>query len=186
MRTPKFKPGIKERMQFLLAKAKKASEVKRIQCVLFGTLGASSVNIGPMVGFHPQYVRVVWLRYREEGETFLLEEKRGRSRARAHLTLEEEASFLKPFLRAADKGGLLTVSEVHRAYEKEIGKTAQPSVVYRLLARHGWRKIAPRPSHPKSDKEATEKFRGLFPLQRPPRKSDRLPEIPSSQGHVSG
>ena len=37
------------------------------------------------------------------------------------------------------------------------------SVVYRLLARHGWRKVAPDTRHPKSDPLVQEEWKKNFP-----------------------
>jgi hypothetical protein len=37
------------------------------------------------------------------------------------------------------------------------------SVVYRMLARHGWRKVAPDTRHPKSDPIAQEDWKKNFP-----------------------
>ena len=47
----------------------------------------------------------------------------------------------------------LRVSKIKRSYEKAIGRTVPKPTVYRMLDRHGWRKISPRPRHPKADKE---------------------------------
>ena len=38
-----------------------------------------------------------------------------------------------------------------------------PSVVYRLLARHGWRKVAPDTQHPKSDPVVQAEWKKNFP-----------------------
>ena len=51
------------------------------------------------------------------------------------------------------------VNEVKAAYEEIIGHSVPKSTVYRVLARHGWRKIAPRPRHPKFDPEKLEAFK---------------------------
>jgi hypothetical protein len=37
------------------------------------------------------------------------------------------------------------------------------STVYRLLDRHGWRKVTPRPRHPKADPAAQAAFKPKFP-----------------------
>jgi len=164
MQKPKFKPKTKERMQALLGKAKTANEVKRIQCILFGACGANSQDIGPMVGFHPQYVRVIWKRYKDEGERAILGERRGKGRGRAFLTEDEEEAFLKPFFDQAKKGGILMVKPLKQAYEKKAGREVHFTAMYKILARHDWRKIVPRPVHPKADKEVQEKFKAFFPI----------------------
>jgi transposase len=164
MQKPKFKKEIQECMKMLLKEAKTSSETRRIQCVLFGALGMSSPAAGLLTGFHPQYVRSVWSEYRKNGESALLGESRGRHRARAYITLEKENQFLSPFLKKAEKGGLLFISDVHSAYNELIGRKTPESTVYRMLHRHGWRKIMPRPYHPKGNPEKQEKFKDFFPV----------------------
>jgi transposase len=50
------------------------------------------------------------------------------------------------------------VNEVKAVYEEAVGRSVPKSTVYRMLARHGWRKIAPRPCHPKADPQKMEAF----------------------------
>jgi transposase len=80
-------------------------------------------------------------------------------RRRQNLTFEKEQAFLVPFLATAQGGGVLVVSDIHRAYEAALGKRVPPSTIYRLLARHGWRKIAPARRHPKSDPAAQQAWK---------------------------
>ena len=47
----------------------------------------------------------------------------------------------------------------HAALEKRLGKTVAASTVYRILARHGWRKVTPDTCHPKRDAKAQEEFK---------------------------
>jgi hypothetical protein len=42
------------------------------------------------------------------------------------------------------------------------------SVVYRMLARHGWRKVAPDTRHPKSDPVAQEDWKKNSPKRWKP------------------
>ena len=46
------------------------------------------------------------------------------------------------------------MSRVKAAYEQVLGRKVPKSTIYRMLARHGWRKVAPRPRHPKSEASA--------------------------------
>jgi hypothetical protein len=66
-------------------------------------------------------------------------------RRRANLSLEQEEMLLSDFFDKAKTGGVLVVNDVKVAYEKALGHGVPKSTVYRMLARHGWRKIAPRP-----------------------------------------
>ncbi len=75
------------------------------------------------------------------------------------LRLEEEQHFLAPFFARAQTGEIATAAEIQRAFELQVGHEVDDSTIYRLLARHGWRKLMPRPTHPKASKEAQEQFK---------------------------
>jgi transposase len=86
-------------------------------------------------------------------------------RRRQYLTLEEEKEFLAPFFEQAQAGFIATVAEIWQAFEKRVGHQVDDSTIYRLLHRHGWRKLLPRPRHPQADREAQEQFKKNFPAQ---------------------
>jgi len=72
-------------------------------------------------------------------------------RRRAAMSAEEERDFLEPWAQSAADGGMLIVGPLRAALAQRLGHRVTHSVVYRLLARHGWRKVAPDTRHPKSD-----------------------------------
>lgn len=80
-------------------------------------------------------------------------------RRQALLSQEEEGAFLLPWLEKAAAGNLVVVSPIRAALAQRLGQPVKPSVVYRLLARHGWRKIAPDTRHPKSDLAVQEEWK---------------------------
>jgi transposase len=80
-------------------------------------------------------------------------------RRQSLLTSEEEVAFLKPWLASAATGNLVVVSPIRVALAQRLGQPVKPSVVYRLLARHGWRKVAPDTRHPKSQPEVQEAWK---------------------------
>ncbi|MCK5805667.1 MAG: winged helix-turn-helix domain-containing protein [Lentisphaeria bacterium] len=80
-------------------------------------------------------------------------------RRRAYMTPEEESDFLRPWEEQAASGGILVVPPIHVAFERRVGRRVQPATVYRLLARHGWRKVAPDNIHPKGNPEVQEEFK---------------------------
>jgi len=84
-------------------------------------------------------------------------------RKHENLTIEEELAFLEEMSGEAEAGRISTVVKIHKEYEKRIGKKANPSTVYRLLKRHGWRKLEPRRQHPDSDPQAQEAFKRDIP-----------------------
>jgi transposase len=80
-------------------------------------------------------------------------------RRTVYLNLEEEQHFLAPFFARAQTGEIATAAEIQRAFEARVGHEVDDSTIYRLLSRHGWRKLLPRPTHPKASKEAQEQFK---------------------------
>lgn len=83
-------------------------------------------------------------------------------RRRALMSIEQEREFLKPWAEQAEKGQILVVSPIRAALAQRIGHTVAATVVYRLLDRHGWRKLAPDTRHPKSDPEIQEAWKKNF------------------------
>jgi transposase len=80
------------------------------------------------------------------------------------MTIAEEKALLARFAKAAGAGELLNIHDLKRAYEQAIGHATSNSTVYDLLARHGWRKLMPRPHHPKRDAKAQDAFKkAAFP-----------------------
>lgn len=161
-----FPAGTAERMKEFVRQSGTAAELKRIQSVMLGALGMSAGEISQIVGYSEHYIRHFWIRFRSEGETALEISKGAGNRNRAFLSIKEEAAFLYPFFEQARKGGILIVNEVHSAYEKQFQRKVHHSIIYNLLRRHGWRKIAPRPAHPKGNTTAQEIFKASFPPQR--------------------
>jgi transposase len=83
-------------------------------------------------------------------------------RRRQYLTLEEEKVFLTPFFEQAQAGEIATVAQIWQAFEKQVGHPVDDSTIYRLLNRHGWRKLMPRPRHPQADSQEQEQFKKNF------------------------
>jgi hypothetical protein len=82
------------------------------------------------------------------------------------MSLDEERDLLARFAKAAGAGDMLNIHDLKAAYEEAIGRETSNSTVYYLLARHGWRKLIPRPFHPKRDTLAQDAFKKMaFPMQ---------------------
>ena len=80
-------------------------------------------------------------------------------RRRESMSIEEEREFLQPWVELSADGGMLIVGPLRAALAQRLGRTVTHSVVYRLLARHGWRKVAPDTRHPKSDPLEQERWK---------------------------
>jgi transposase len=85
------------------------------------------------------------------GGTFPSEQRNWGGRRKSLLTPQEEVEFLKPWAEEARNAGLLVLSPIRAALARRIGQPVKASVVWRMLARHGWRKVAPDTKHPKND-----------------------------------
>lgn len=65
------------------------------------------------------------------------------------MSLEEESELLDRFQKKAEQGQVLDIREIADAYEKVVGHPVSRGQIYRVLHRHGWRKVMPRSKHPK-------------------------------------
>jgi len=150
-----------------LKRAGSHSEYQRIQCVLIrATLGSSAAQIADLLGWSTATVHVLHSRWSKEGDAIF--DVRGRGgRHHQHLSPEQERQLLAPFVERAESGGMLTVAQIQQAYQDQLGKRVAPSTVYRLLDRHGWRKVVPRPRHPKADGVAQAAFKKTAPHGTP-------------------
>ena len=145
-----FPEGSHEVLAALLREVKTKAEFQRVQAVwLRVTLELPDEQIAQAVGLSANTVRCLSSRFRRQGASALAGAGRG-GRRHENLTVAQEQALLQPFLDPAGQGHLLQVSPIKTAYEQVVGHPVPPSTIYRLLGRHGWRKLAPRPRHPKA------------------------------------
>ena len=146
---------VKERMK----EAKDPKQLQRWQIVYTALLEPRRAEeIATSIGISKSLVQKVISRYNREGIPSI-EVKSSGGRYHEYLTKEEEGQFLLPFFKQAEQGEFVTVKTIHLAYEERIGHCVHVTTIYRLLRRHGWRKVQPRPRHPKADIAAQEAFK---------------------------
>ncbi len=75
------------------------------------------------------------------------------------MTLEQEQADLSPFFACAEAGEIATAEQIQQAFEAQGRHPVHISSIYRLLDRHGWRKLLPRPRHPKANAEEQATFK---------------------------
>jgi len=142
-----------------LKKSKNTFEYKRLQCLMLRAEKNMKLHeISELVGYNYKSIGNIISKYFKEGLSGVLGENRKGGNKR-NLTIEEENVFIKPFMKKAEQGKLLIVAEIHSAYEKLVGHPIPPSTIYRLLARHNWRKIMPRSKHPKANPTEQEAYK---------------------------
>ena len=109
--------------------------------------------------------QAVWLwvsQYNRHGPEGL--KRRGRGGRRwAYLSLAEEARLLENLQPRAAQGQVLTAPQLYRQVCQATGKKVSLGYVYRLLHRHQWRKLGPRPRHVKANLQRQEDFKKKSP-----------------------
>jgi len=111
--------------------------------------GMSIKDTAKLLGRSIRWVSQARKSFIEQGLSTVSENYGGRRRA--NMSISEEEGFLDSFKDKARSGGILKVSEIHAEIEKALSRKVHLSAVYKLLHRHGWRKLAPRKRNTKSD-----------------------------------
>lgn len=154
-----FPEGTAEEMQKLLEEVKDLNSYKRVQCIYFrAQFDYSADLITKITGYKLQTVRNIHSAFLKYGLQALEINKKG-GRNHELLTITEEKKLIDEFENKAKEGGIIEISKIHETYEKIAGKKVAKSTTYRMLDRNNWRKITPRPTHPKSSLEAMENFK---------------------------
>ena len=159
-RRPDFSAEMVDAARDVAKKTRDARELRQaISVVLSGVMGMTLPRVGDLIGRSRASVACYQSEFRSWFRGRQVKERKWGGRRRAYLTFEEEKEFLSGFFEVASRGGILVVSEVSTAFEKKLGHKVAETTVYRMLARHGWRKIVPRRRHPKADESAQEGFK---------------------------
>ena len=139
---------------------------KALSVLLVAEAGLDTIQASEILGISERTVfrNRSSVRHQDEG-------RRNTWGGRRHysMTIEEERDFLRTWEVKANEGGVLSVPPLHAALVEALGHSIPISTTYRLLARHGWRKVQPDTKHPKSKPAIQEEFKKNFPrLWRPP------------------
>lgn len=161
MRPPKpFPADTVPRMQKLLKTVRSVADQRRIQAVLMRALDASPPEkIAATTGLSVATVRMIHSRYLRDGESFLVGRPGRGGKRRGYLDPAQAQALLDRYAAGAGEGAMVEAGAFRRDYEALVGHAVAASTVYRLLARAGWRKVAPRPSHPGKDPQSEETFK---------------------------
>ena len=131
-----------------MRECKEVKAYRRLEAVALRGEGKSNKEVGPLTGFHPDWVGKLVSRFCKEGINSLLEDGR-QGGNHQNLTNEQEEQLLNEFKEAASAGQLITPAEIKKKYDEMLGRETKPTFIYAVLKRHGWRKIMPRSKHPK-------------------------------------
>ena len=118
-----------------------------IRCALVHPKPAAEIALE--VGLARQTVHNLVAAYNRQGPQAVESPGHGQ-RQRAYLSLTREQSLVDKFRKRSAAGGLSTGTQFKPALEKAIGQPIHKTTVYRILKRHQWRKVVPRPQHPQA------------------------------------
>ena len=147
------------------SKTNNKKEDRRLYVIELRILGYTNEEIVEKTDVNPRTI-VRWIKsYIENGVQGILNKKRqGNHR---NLTYEEEEKLLEEFIKQADSGQMTDVKQLKEEYIKMVGHSIGGSQIYRLLKRHGYKKVMPRSKHPKKvNQEVIEASKKLTQWQR--------------------
>ena len=123
----------------------------RLKVLQLRAEGQKAKEVAAATGFHAAYVTQLVAKYRDHG----LEAISGNHYGGNHrnMSVEKEAEILAPFQVQAEKGEIVEVKEIAEAYQSTVAHSVSKAQIYRVLHRHGWRKVMPRSKHPKKASE---------------------------------
>lgn len=163
-RPRRIDPVIVKQARLTAAASTSVETLRRCQAVLLPALfGATLEQTATVLGVSRATVARFQTPFRKRADAGTTPARNWGGRRQSLLTPEEEVAFLKPWLEKAAGGSLVVVSPLRAALAQRLGKPVKPSVIYRLLARHGWRKVAPDTRHPKSRPEVQEEWKKNSP-----------------------
>lgn len=148
-----------------IAKARSADELRHAQAILLPLeLGLSLEQTALAIGRSVSLTcKLRNRKRRERAKEIPIRKSKRELRNRAVATLAHEAALLDRILTEAGRGGVVVIPSLKPAFEKALGREIALSTLYRVLARHGWRKLAPDTTHPKGDPLQREAFKKNSP-----------------------
>ena len=152
-------PRLVAKARQIAAAATSIEHLRAAQAVLLpAVIGATLEQTAAVLGVSRASVPRLQLRFRQARQASSPRPRWG-GRRRSILSPEDEAKFLAPWEAQAKDTGLPVLSPIRAALSQQLGRPVAASVVWRLLARHGWRKVAPDIRHPDSHAAAQEAWK---------------------------
>ena len=123
----------------------------RLKALELRSKRAKAHEVAAATGFHAAYVMQLVAKYRNNGLKAIAGNHYGGNHR--NMSVEREADILAPFKARAEKGELVEISEIAKAYQSAADHPVSRGQIYCVLHRHGWRKVMPRSKHPKKASE---------------------------------
>lgn len=152
--------GDRRRLSCLIAKESEAIQRDRLRSVLFASMGRETLEITGTVGRSRAFVQRWAYAYRDSG----IEEVRGRTapgRMR-RLTPQQEPRLVERLKAGAtpqDGVASLRGRQIQGILDREFGKAFSRNGIYKLLKRHGFVCLVPRPRPRRQDPAGAKAFK---------------------------
>jgi transposase len=145
-------PDLVAKAQRVVAQARDLQELRMAQAVLLPALAKMTLeHTAKALGVGRATVARLQSRFGRHSERAAAGPRSWGGRRRALLTPQEEEAFMAQWKAPAERGELVVLTPLRVALDRQVGRRVKPSVVYRLVQRHRWRKVAPDTRHPKAD-----------------------------------
>ena len=123
----------------------------RLKALELRAKGAKAHEAAAATEFHAAYVTQLVGKYRNNGLKAIAGNHYGGNHR--NMSVEREADIHAPFMARAEKGELVEISEIAKAYQSAADHPVSRGQIYCVLHRYGWRKVMPRSKHPKKASE---------------------------------
>jgi transposase len=162
-RPPHVEQELVQKAQTVVGQTTDLHELREAQSILLPALhGTTLEETASILGVSRATVHRLQTRFRGKCRGHFVAKRHG-GRRHVLMSLDEERAFLAPWAEQAKEGGVLVVSVMRADLSQRLGRPVKASVLYRLLARHGWRKVAPDTRHPKTDPAVQEDWKKNSP-----------------------
>lgn len=138
--------------QIVAAQTQDLQELRMAQAVLLPALARTTLEqTATVLGVGRATVARLQTRFRQRKGLVQSRRPHWGGRRRGLMSWTEEQAFLADWQAEAERGTLVVLTPLRAALDQKLGRRVKPSVVYRLVARHRWRKVAPDTRHPKAE-----------------------------------
>jgi transposase len=147
-----------QELELAIQQETRPMQKRRLRCVWLRVKHDMSTEaVAQATGFCVSQVWRIWSQYFRGSVAAIRKSKGGRKNE--CMTAPEETEFLETQLAQARPGWILTARKIKESDEKKVGHKVPDSTVCRMLKRHHWRRVSPRPTHPRGDPAARAEFK---------------------------
>lgn len=119
---------------------------KRLTALLMRAESKSREETAKVTGYKTVSITSLTVKYMQSGINAIVENHHDSNHR--NMDYEKEEELLEQFSKAAENRQVVEVSMIKEAYDKTVGHESGSGQIYKVLSRHGWRKLMPRSRYP--------------------------------------